>query len=177
MSRVLQKMVTSYPWGNLRPWLSKLMWLLWWFWTKAGAATTLRAQLQHRAERGGTGSCGYTGSQWQSLLCFVWMVCACSGPAQSPLLCKGRCRWTKSVVALQSCEPESQPACMWWILGALSDNLCLLEMVAKCSAVFEVSGFFLGINSLWFQEKSLCKGSGESWTQSEQELSEEICFL
>lgn len=29
----------------------KFMWLLWWFWKNAGAAPTLRAQLQDRAER------------------------------------------------------------------------------------------------------------------------------
>lgn len=145
------------------------------FWKSAGAASALKAQQQARAK-----SC-----QWLLWLSRVSLtasalICTdgvpCSGSSQSPLICKGRCRWTHPFVTLQSREPETQSACMWGILGHPLD-LCSLGIVVLFSSLWsEDFCLGLGTNLLQFLEKCLCKASFEQHL-SEQHLSEEIIFI
>lgn len=174
MSQVLQEMVMSYPRGHLRPWHS--------------GHVEFHVAPMVVLEK--CWSCPYpqssaTGQSWKevalapatasALLCTDGVPC--SGPAQSHLLCKGRCRWrcrrAHLVVALQSSEPESQPAPMWWILGNSLTTCASQRQWQSVHSLWSKCFFFLAQTCSSFRKNPFARGQ----VRAEQELSEDISLL
>lgn len=156
----------SLPWGNLRPSvsghvevhvasvvLSENIW-------SCPCPQTWRYRTKLKGA--GPGSCSSSGSQWLPLLCFALVVVPCSGSAQPPLLCQGRC--TSACLASRSRELETQPVRGWWILG---DSAPRFSEVRQCSAVFKARG--LSWHRLAAVSEVPLQGVRESGTQAEQQ--------